>query len=171
MLYFSLFIKVTDHSVTELRYKNIILFASALLKPTYESLQSPLIRKLNHSGFHRYRYHLLTSARQFQLADLMPSKSRTQWRERSLKRQAKNRLFAELVPTIAEAITQIPDNKKPRKSLIYGVFKGGGRGRNRTGVGGFAIQVKLHDFQSVSDISVPQVPLLRKAVTHGLCGA
>src|SRR5207253_4258528 len=31
-------------------------------------------------------------------------------------------------------------NKKPRKSLIYGVFKSGGRGRNRTGVGGFAIR-------------------------------
>ena len=30
-------------------------------------------------------------------------------------------------------------NKKPRNSLSYGVFKSGGRGRNRTGVGGFAI--------------------------------
>ncbi len=30
-------------------------------------------------------------------------------------------------------------NKKPRRSLIYGVFNSGGRGRNRTGVGGFAI--------------------------------
>ncbi len=31
-------------------------------------------------------------------------------------------------------------NKKPRKSLIYGAIYSGGRGRNRTGVGGFAIR-------------------------------
>ena len=31
-------------------------------------------------------------------------------------------------------------NKKPRRSLIYGVSNSGGRGRNRTGVGGFAIR-------------------------------
>jgi hypothetical protein len=31
------------------------------------------------------------------------------------------------------------DTKKPRNSLSYGVFDSGGRSRNRTGVGGFAI--------------------------------
>lgn len=52
---------------------------------------------------------------------------------------AKNRLLVEAIQKIAEVIAQIPGNKKPRNSLSYGVFKSGGRGRNRTGVGGFAI--------------------------------
>ena len=56
----------------------------------------------------------------------------------------------------AEYIPLFRSHKKTPQTLVCGAFEGGGRSRNRTGVGGFAIHYFIHINHKPTDNSIPQ---------------
>ena len=57
----------------------------------------------------------------------------------------------------AEYIPLFRSHKKTPQTLVCGAFEGGGRSRNRTGVGGFAIHYFLDINQQLTVITIPQM--------------
>ena len=56
----------------------------------------------------------------------------------------------------AEYIPLFRSHKKTPQTLVCGAFEGGGRSRNRTGVGGFAIHYFILINHKLTDNSIPQ---------------